>query len=602
MSKFTKNKFEIIIAVCLILVITFAAFSSSLNNGFTNWDDDVYVTNNSLIKDLTWGDVKRIFTPSSYTNLETSQLFVPVVFLSYSLEYHFFKLNAFIYHATNLIFHLLNCILVFWLIFLLSRNIWVAFVTTILFSVHPLRVESVAWITERKDMMCAFFFLVALICYTYYLKQRRKIYYYFSILVFILALLSKPLAIALPFVLFFCDYFINGRISKNNYLEKIIFFIIILAYFSIYMFHSEAYASTGPTSTFWEKILMANYAIVFYLYKLILPFRLSCLYPHPLESRTSLSLAYLFYCFLTIFLFSLALFSRKYTKKVMLGSIFFLVTIIPALLIVSSHTIVADRFTYLPSIGVFFIVAEGVVWLYRKKIKHYRIKQVVILMVLACICGFLSSLTWKRCYVWKDNITLWNDVLKNYPNVATAYNSRGTEFLLRKEYKKAYSDFTNTLNIDPTYSEAYFNMGSLYYSQGNYQEAVKSLNKALQIDPGYLEAYNMLVSIYSSTGQHFEVINTCKEIIKIKNNNIQAYINLSSAYGNLGNFPEAIVYGGKAIAIDPKSGLAYMNMAAAYFAIKKYDLAIKYCDMAIALGYEVSPKFLEMLKAFRKIT
>lgn len=242
-----SHKFKVIICLTIVSIITFFAFLPAVSNGFVNFDDDIVVTRNYLIRDFSWSGIKQIFDFNNYKILYT-----PLVFLSYLIENHFFGLSPFVFHLDNLLLHIFNCLLVFWLIFTLNKNIFTAFLTAIFFGVHPLRVESVTWITERKDVLCAFFFLGALISYIYY------------------------------------------------------------------------------------TILIANYSIIFYLCKLLLPIRLSCLYPYPLKIAGLLpSEFFLSSTALIILFFSVkSLFWHR--KELIFGSLFFFIAIFPALQFLSS--------------------------------------------------------------------------------------------------------------------------------------------------------------------------------------------------------------------------------------------------------------------------
>ena len=214
------HKLKIFISLFVILSITCVSFLPSLRNGFIVEWDDLFAVNNRLIKVLSWENVGKIFTSPQ------QDLYKPLVFLSFALEYHFFKLNPFFYHLINLIFHLANCILAFWLIFLITKKIGISFVAALLFGIHPLRVESVAWTFQLKDMLYGFFFLWALVFYLYYHISHLKRYYWLAFLSFALSLLCKPMGLALPFVLLAIDYLKKRSFKLNIYLEKIPFLCV----------------------------------------------------------------------------------------------------------------------------------------------------------------------------------------------------------------------------------------------------------------------------------------------------------------------------------------------------------------------------------------
>ncbi len=587
------------ILMLLILIIAFAVFFPSLRSGFVNWDDDSYIIEDTLMQNLSWQNVKTIFTSPQLDNYH------PLSRLSYALEYHFFKQKPFIYHLNNLILHLFNCILVFWFILLLSENIFISFITAILFGIHPLHVESVVWVSERRDVLYSLFFLSALISYLYYIKTRIKKCYYLSIGLFVLSLLSKAMAVTLPFILILIDYLFYNKAGKASFKNKAPFFIItILLSIITLIIRIQAGDYLGKnTLNLYHNIAVACFSLLFYLNKVLMPVKLACIYPYNYSDIYFFHRIFFFILSTLIILLAGTVILSKYSKKIIFGTGFFIITIFPVIQLIPSSgamSVVSDRYSYIPAIGLFYTFASVLYWIYKKKHKYEKAAKTLIQIILIGIISALSILTYNRCQVWKDSISLWDDVLKNYPNVATAYNSRGVEYLLKGEHAKAYADFMSALSIDQNYYEAYFNLGSLYSSEGNDNEAVKLINKTLQINPDYLKAYEMLIAIYGRAGRHSEVIKTCERVIQLKHNYIQAYINLCSAYGNLGDFQEAIVYGVKAIAIDPKSGLAHMNLSAAYFYSKRFDSAIRHCDEAIQLGYKVELNFLDQLRPYRK--
>jgi protein O-mannosyl-transferase len=588
------KKFKIVFSGVLILISAFIAFSPCLKNGFVNWDDDRYVTENPVVRDLSLDGIKEVFSSFYVSNYQ------PLTMLSYLAEFRAFKLNPYGYHLTSIILHLLNSLLVFWLIYMLSRKISVSLIVAVLFAIHPLHAESVAWVSERKDLLYSFFFLASVIFYCYYLRAGRiNKFYYFSLSAFILALLSKSMAVTLPAVLILVDYISFRKSVKDRkiILEKAPFFALsfifgIIAVFSQFL---TGAVQEGKSWDLLSKIAIPGYAIMFYINKILLPVKLSCLYP----VFSILKDGFLFFypvISVSVLLVGVAL-SAKYTRKIVFGFLFFLVAILPVLQFISIGDIfVADRYAYISSTGIFYILAEGVVWLYARKSKYHYLMKVSLVVCLTAVAMILVFLSRQRCRVWKDSVSLWSDVLDKYPDVATAHNSRGSEFLLRKDYGKAQSDFVNALRIDPGYYEAYFNLGSLYWSRGDYNNAVKLFEKTLQINPGYMKAYDLLAIMHGSAGRHSEVINISRKAIQVKRDHAPAYVYLCGAYGNLGDYKEAIIWGEKAIALDPRSGLAYMNLAAAYFYAKQYDLAIKCADKAIALGYAVPAEFLESLR------
>ena len=590
-----KPRLKLALPACLLTIVVLAAFLPSLKNGFTNWDDDLYVTANPAVQSISFANVRTIFSSFFIGHYQ------PLTMLSYLFEFHFSGLNASGYHLTNLILHVLNCLLVFGLVFLLTGKRSVAWITAVLFGIHPMQVEAVAWISERKNVLYAFFFLSAVISYLYYLNKGRALkYYYFSLILFALSLLSKSMAVTLPLVLLIVDRVRGRKIGKAMLLEKVPYFVLsllfgIIAIFGVYV--SEA-VRRGEVYSAPDRLMTAAYGIIFYLGKILYPAGLSAFYPY---QGTKDSFLYIFAPAMLAVLLAGIMISRRYTKKIILGSSLFLVIILPVLQFVpNGEIIVADRYVYLASVGLFYLLAEGFVWLYTKRTRYPAIVKALLCVTLAAAAAGLVSITRARCRIWKDNISLWSDVLHKHPAVATAYINRGSEYLIKKEYARAYGDFISAMRLEKDSYEPYFNLGSYYNSRGENDEAVKLLNKTLQLNSGYMKAYGLLADIYGKTGQHLEVIKISRKAIQVNPGYARAYADLCSAYGQSGNYPEAIVYGRKAIELDPRSASAHWNLAVAYFFANEKDLAVKHCDTAKALGYSVPGDFLEALKPCRK--
>jgi tetratricopeptide (TPR) repeat protein len=581
------NKYKIIISVFLILTITSFAFLPSLKNNFVNWDDNVYVIENDAIRSLSWKKIKDIFTSFHEKNYH------PLVLLSYALEYHFFKLNPLFYHLTNLILHLLNCLLVFWFLKVFSGSTLVGLISAFLFGVHPLHVESVAWISERRDVLYSFFFLSALIGYLYYIKNKSKKYYYFAILLFIFSSLSKAMAITLPILLVLIDYVFDIRISKNTLKNKIPFFIIAILFGTITFiirYQSKDFIFKDSLN-FHYNIFVANFALLFYLWKLIIPVKLSCLYPYTLGDSDLFRSVFLPSLFIWIPLIAGIIFSSKYTKKIIFGVLFFIITILPVINLVSSISgeVVADRYVYIPSIGLFYLLAEVFLWIHRWKIKYKPVINIFLTLILIEIISTLSILTWDRCNVWENSLKLWDDVISHYADdfIPIAYYNRGIAYLVRGEDKKAIFDFKKALDLD-------------YKRFGMNRDYEEIYNKMMS-EEGDTDVYNFLGLKFAQLGGMQESILLFKKAIEIDPTNIEAYINLSAAYGNSGRYKEAIAIAKRAVELNPNSAQTHYNLSVAYYFDKQYDLSLKHIEIAIKLGFKPDTDFLEKLKSIKKI-
>ena len=584
-----SKKLRTIISVCLILVVTILVFLPSLRNGFLNWDDSWYLTNNTAVKHISPANVGKIF--SSF--MADGYTYEPLTILSYSLEYHFFELNPEVYHLTSLVLHLFNCLLIFWLINILSQRLAVAVMVALLFGIHPLHVESVAWIADRKDVLCGFFFLSAMIAYVYHLRQTHlSKFYYLSLIFFLLALLAKPMAITLPFVLFLLDYFVGRKDKKISFANKIPFFILSLIFGSIFIFARFSLMGSGVIIHYsrllnmLRKFLIANFIIVFYLTKLLLPIKLSCLYPYQLLLGKPWPLIFLMAPFFSMIAGFFIFIFKKTSKKAVFSALFFLITILPVLqFFKTGPTMVADRYTYIPSLGIFYGIGEGLLWFYTKKIKYgHKTIKVFLLIVLIGIIGVLGILTWRRCGIWRDDLTLWNDVLKKNPGNTLGF-ADASYFLSKKDYERAYTDAIGIASsiTDPNIIKPfYLNLGIFLYENGENEKARGVFEKLIKLTPKDAKVYCCIGNTYASEGRHADAILFYKKAIDIDPDFGQAYSNLGNEYVKFSRFQEALGLYNKAIQKTPDYADAYDNLALLYNYIGKKGEIVLLHERAIA--------------------
>jgi len=523
---------KIILSLCLILAIPSISLFPSLKNDFINWDDQQYVTENKMIMEWSWRSIETIFD-SIYMGH-----YHPLTLLSYALEYRFFKLNPFAYHLTNLILHLMNGLLVFWLMMMLKGGVLTSLVVSLLFGIHPLHVESVAWISERKDLLCSFFFLGSLIVYLTYLKTRRMRAYFLSLFLFFLSLLSKSMAVTLPLVLVLCDYRLDRKFDRKSLIEKIPFLVMAFIFGIIASFALRSSGMVDPKSSlsFFKNIFIMSEVLTSYFSKLILPIKLSCLYP-PIQGIGGV---WLYVSLTTIIGFLIAgILLGRYNKTITFGTLFFFITILPVLPV----KIMADRYIYIPSIGIFFIAAEGFYWLYRSKLEPIKIVKPILAILLIGILGTFSFLTWERCQVWRDSLSLWNNVLKNYPDTPIAYNNRGEAYFRKGDYDRAIFDYDQALSIDPNYKTAYYlyeNRGTAYLMKGDYERAIADYHQALRINPNDANAYYNRGTAYFNKGDFEEAISDFNKALEINPGYAEAYFYKALACEKMGHLPEAL--------------------------------------------------------------
>ena len=608
----------IIIQVCFIIFITTFAFFPSINNGITNWDDNILLIENKNIHNLSIHNLINIFSSFSLNHYH------PLVLLSFALEYHFFKQNYAIYHITNLILHLLNTILVFVFIFLICDDVFISFIAALLFGIHPLHVESVAWITERKDVLYSLFFLTSMITYLLFKKGRIKKYYYLSLIFFILSLLSKAMAVTLPIILFLLDYSLHLKLSPKNLIEKIPIFILSIIFGIIAII--AQYPNNGMDNksfNFFQNVLIANFDIFFYLTKIIVPVNLSCFYPYPEKIGNLLPPIFLISPILTLILIIILYKTKNSSRKMFFGGLFFLITILPVIQFIPvGQAMAADRFTYIPIIGFFYLLAEFVNQLYLKSFSNKKLTSLFYL-TLIFIFGFLSFLTYERCKIWKNSFTLWSDVIRKYPDVPIGYISLGSAYYDSGKYNKAIDNYTTAINKDPKnpktyvnranaysalnlfdkaiydygtalklnskYPKAYNDRGNVFLKIGDYEKALSDFTQALIYDPDYIRAFINRGNFYLSIKDYNNAIFDYSEALKLEDDNPEFYCNRALAYSAQGQYDKALSDYEQALKISPDFASAYNNRGNMWKALKKYDIAILDFTKAI----EINSNYLE---------
>ena len=343
-----KERWKYYVALAVIVLISFIAYLPALKNGFV-WDDAGYIINNSLIHSI---NLKEIFSQYIVGNYH------PITILTLAIEYHFFGLNETVYHAVNLVFHLLNVILVFYTVFLLSDKVEVALVASLLFGVHPMHVESVVWVSELKDLLYTFFFLTSYVFYMKYLKNLQRKYFITALLLFFVSLLSKAMAVSLPFVLILSDYYKGRKMNIKTILEKVPFFLLAIAIGVVSILAQKSTNAMQDISifTFPQRLIFACYGFITYLIKLILPLHLSAFYAYPIKSGEDIPFLYYVYPILFISLIAFVFYSLRFSKKIFFGIGFFLITVFLVLqLLPVGGTIMSDRYSYISSLGIFYL-------------------------------------------------------------------------------------------------------------------------------------------------------------------------------------------------------------------------------------------------------
>ncbi len=620
--------------VFILLLVTFLAFIPSLYNGFTNWDDPDHIINNQFIREFSFANTVKIFTEKCTEN------YLPLTILSYNVEYLLVQLNPFLYHFDNLLLHLLNCILVFYFIFLLCGKNRIAFITAFLFGLHPLHVESVAWLSERKDVLYAFFYLISLILYLQYRKKKKTVYLAGVTVFFVFSLLSKAMAITLPLALFLLDYYLGEKQGKKLLLEKIPLFVLAL-FFGVFGFiRQQTHGAIMYERVFsvTNNIFNAFYNLGFYMYKLLLPVNLSHIYDYPLTIAGRFPLIILF-----VVAAGIVLYLRN--KKITFAFLFYICVVFPVLHLVPLGVgIPADRYTYISSLGLFYLCAEGFENL-AKRYKEIKLKKLILTGAAVLIGVLLLILTSQRCFVWHDSASLLTDAYKKNPesrravhnlsayyleaeryddaiNCLTgcieknpdfnlAYNLRALAYIKKGEFAKARKDVAQIIANNPKAEEnckkllelcdrtekrekkgvskeegELTEQGRISLIKGNYKEAVQQYSKALLINPGFPDYMSNRGVAYSALGDLEKALADLNGAIRNQQKSVvsEYYFNRGNVYRKLGRLSEAIADYSIAIKKEPGKSEYYNNRGICYNGKKMYSEALADFESAIRIN------------------
>ncbi|HMK19510.1 MAG TPA: hypothetical protein VK492_15005 [Chitinophagaceae bacterium] len=575
-----------------VLVITGICLLPMFNNGFTNWDDDVYVINNLVIKTPDWKTI--FFKPSAYN-------YHPLTMLTLAFNYAISGLDPFSYHLVNWLLHILNTALVFLFIYKISgRRTFVAAFASLIFGIHPMHIESVAWISERKDVLYACFFLLALLQYWSFLETDKRPKLLYCFIFFILSLLSKPAAIILPVVLLLLDYWYGSSFTWKVWAEKIPFFIfsLLLGFITIKVQSAEAIVGFD-IYPLWTRFFFACYTVMIYTARFFVPYPLSAFHPYP--SVDALGLPVLLSPIFIIALLVLIWLKRK-DKLVVFSLLFFIVNLLLVMQFISiGLTIVSERYTYVSYIGLSFLIG---MWLNKYLDSRSGSFIKMIPFIVGIIYGFIS---FQRTKVWKDGDTLWADVVKHYPDAATprsnhadylrkmaglpAYNSQKDELL-----RKALEESSMAIKLKPTHVKAYVNRQNIYLVLGKDSLAMADAETLLKLEPSNSQAFYTKGFAYMRFDREDSSLFWFNKSIE-KDPNADFVLNSRGTllFNKFKRYNEAIADFTRAIELNPK-GEYFYNRSNCYF--RMGDIVKAKSDALIALqkGYIIPDAYRSSLQ------
>jgi tetratricopeptide (TPR) repeat protein len=529
-----------------IAVVIFILYSPALNKEFTNFDDQWYIYNNPLLINFGFGSILKMFTQF----YEGQYSPVPLVLLG--IVYRAAGSAPYLYNLFSILLHIAVTGMVCWLVFRLSKKQMTSLIVASLFGVCTINVETVAWASAAfKIELYSFFFLASLVSYTFFIETKQQKYFVMTIILFVFAFMCKEQAAALVLSLVAVDFLLGRKLfSREVILEKIPFILgaVTFGFFTLLATKSNSGELVYTHYSIWERILFACYAFAEYIVKLFVPYRFSLYYPFP-DTKLFSAWFYVHPVIVGIMIF-LFFASLKKNRAVSFGLLFFLCNLLftLALQIVSVRgAVMADRYCYISSIGIFYAAAEGFGFLFSGKYKLIAMTAAGSLLI------FSVYKTNERCLVWKDSLTVWNDVIEQYQNVPIAYNNRGLAMADKKNYSAAISDYTKAIKLKDDFIFAYSNLGTALTNLKRYNEAIDVFSEAIKRKPEFATLYFNRGLVYYEEKKFDDATHDYSKAIELKPDYAEAYFNRGLSEFYSGKNDAACEDFSKAIRLDYKA-------------------------------------------------
>jgi Tfp pilus assembly protein PilF len=602
----TLNKRHFYIICIFLVVATLAVYWQVLDNDFV-YDDEQYVTENIRVhKGVTFDSLTWAFTYSHASNWH------PLTWISHMIDCQLYGLNPGGHHLTGLLFHVANTLLLLLILVRMTGVLWQSSFVAALFALHPLHVESVAWVAERKDVLSTFFMMLTLWAYILYVKKGGVKRYLLVVLFFVLGLMSKPMLVTLPFILLMLDFWPLGRLclirdtrnavtgqQTNEKLgifrliwEKVPFFALAVGS-SVVTFIVQEHGGAVVLLKVYSiqtRIINAFVSYTEYIVNMVWPVKLTVLYPHPGNSLPPWKgvVAGLALVLITVLVIRKA---RK-IPYLAVGWFWYIVTLIPVIGIVQvGSQAMSDRFTYITLIGLFVIIAWGANDLLSKWLR----RKILLGTLTAILLPVLIVLTWKQVQHWKNNITLYEHTLKHTSNNVIIHNNLGLALYKQDRTEEAVEHYLQALRLNPDYAWAHNNLGLAYYDSGMREEAIKAFKRTIRIDPDFAKAHYNLGNAYYDLGKRKEAIESYKQAVRINPDYVWAHNNLGLAYGKSGKLKEAIEAFKQAIRIDSDYTETHYNLGYAYVLSNDRDSALEQYKILKSLDSEQANRLFNMI-------
>lgn len=597
-NSFPRMKLDNSIKAALFLfVFTLIIYSNSLGGEFV-YDDDYFIVKNTHIRNL--GNIPSFFVnPSTTAFAELAQdVYRPLTTISYAFDYRFWRLDTFGYHLENVLLHALNAILVFILLQLIFGNIFIAFLSSLLFACHPVQTEAVAWISGRSSMLFLFFYLASFILYLLFMKRRKKAYLALSLILFSGSLFSKEMAVSLPLLLVLYDIHFAPPESLKKRALKLAPYFLLAAFFIIarYIVLNNVSQCGWWGGSPYHTLLTMLVTLGEYVKLMVAPVKLCAFYVTTVYTSVASAKVFLSAAAIVILIASLPFIFRR-SRRTSFAICFFFAALLPVSNIVPLKALMAERFLYLPSIGFCILVSILLEKIARKE--HGLIKldsrKLAIVMASALVLLY-SARTMMRNEDWKSQVAITESILKISPLNQWALTTLGAAYSDLGQYETAIKPLVKAIILSEDYFAPRNVLGFCYLELGRYDEAISILTDALKIKPYNLEGLSSLGVAYAKTKRYPEAIEQFERAIKADPSFANGYMNLATTYDQMGESGRAIEVYKQAASSTGSSesmAIAYVRIGDVYRKLNDLENARAYYEKANAL---CDPKMVELKK------
>ncbi|MFO1512712.1 MAG: tetratricopeptide repeat protein [Verrucomicrobiota bacterium] len=575
-----RSRGLVVVLSLALAALVFAAFQPALDNDFVGYDDTDYVTSNVMVqRGLNWEGIKWAFTSTEAANWH------PLTWLSHMLDVQLFGLNPAGHHMTSILLHTLSAVLLFLTLRTLTGATWRSLIVAALFGLHPLRVESVAWVAERKDTLSTVFWILTTLVYAHYTRaagtkpSRARTCYALTLLCFACGLMAKPMLVTLPFALLLLDIWPLKRLEQKKFsalmVEKLPFFVLSLASCVITFVVQRSAGAVNEYMSLDYRLSNVAISLVRYLGKTFWPTDLAFFYPHPPQWPVAFVAAAVL---LLVAISVLAVRRRQSHPSLLVGWGWFLGTLVPVIgLVQVGQQSIADRYTYIPSVGVLVALVWGIYALVSDR-KQLVQGLAIAGGVAALVC---LALTRQQTRVWKNTESLCRHAIAVVPNNYLAHDMLGAVLEKRGENDPALREHLRALEIKPDYADAHNNLGVALQHQGKLAAAVEQYQRAIQLRPRYAEAHFNLAVALESAGQFDNAATEYSRAIALRRNYADAHYNLGLLYGRLGRLDQAVAEFQTTLDINPTLADAHNNLGVTLDRLGRLDQAISHYQQAI---------------------